>query len=69
MHIKCLLKKVISEIDSEKQSFDVTCTVYLDNARSLDATISAGSLSRTRTWTSDINSATIYKITLEDKIS
>lgn len=53
---------------SEKQSFDVTCTVYLDNARSLDATISAGSLSRTRTWTSNIDSATIYKITLEDNI-
>lgn len=53
---------------SEKQSFDVTCTLYLDDARSLDATISAGSLSRTRTWTSDIDSATIYKITLKDNI-
>lgn len=53
---------------SEKQSFDVTCTVYLDDARSLDATISAGSLSRTRTWTSNIEPATIYKITLEDNI-
>lgn len=53
---------------SKKQSFDVTCTVYLDDARSLDATISAGSLSRTRTWTSNIEPATIYKITLEDNI-
>lgn len=48
--------------------YDVDCTFYLDGARALDATISAGSLSRTRTWTTSIEPATAYKITLTDKL-
>lgn len=50
------------------QSYDIDCTVYLDDTRALEAVISAGSLSRKRTWTTDIVPATFYKITLKDNI-
>lgn len=46
--------------------YDVDCTFTLDGSRTLDATISAGQISRTRTWTSDINPATKYMIGLKD---
>lgn len=50
------------------KSYDVDCTVYLDDERALEAVISAGSLSRTITWTTNIIPATFYKITLKDNI-
>lgn len=50
------------------QSYDIKCVFRLDGARELDATISAYSLSRTRTWTSGITPGTRYTITLVDQL-
>lgn len=55
-------------LTSGATAYDVDCTFYLDGARALDATISAGSLSRTRTWVTSIEPATAYKITLTDNL-
>lgn len=48
--------------------YDLDLTFYLDDARPLDADITAGSLSRTRTWKTDITPATGYVIKLVDKM-
>lgn len=52
----------------EAVSYDVDCSFTLDGARTLDATIPAGQLSRTRTWTTDIKPATGYTIGLKDNL-
>lgn len=48
--------------------YDIDLTLYLDGARALEADIAAGSISRTRTWTTDITPATGYTIKLVDKL-
>ena len=50
------------------QTYDVKCTLLLDGGRELEATIPAYSLSRTRTWTTNIESGTRYTITLKDEL-
>ena len=52
------------------QSYDVDLTLYLDDDRSLEADIAAGSLSRTRTWgtTTPLTPATKYVVKLKDKL-
>lgn len=47
-------------------SYDIDLTVQLDGGRDLDISISAGSITRSRTWTSNITAATAYKVTLID---
>ena len=48
-------------------SYDIDLTVQLNGSRGLDISISAGSITRSRTWTSNITAATAYTITLIDK--
>lgn len=52
------------------QTFDVDCTVYLNNDddSELDATIKAGKPSITKTWNTGIVPATFYIVTLKDNI-
>lgn len=47
-------------------SYDIDLTVQLNGSRDLDISISAGSITRSQTWTSKINAATAYKIKLID---
>lgn len=49
-------------------SFDLDLTVYLNDERDLEIDIPAGSLSRSRTWTTSITPATKYAVKLWDKI-
>lgn len=49
-------------------NYDIDCNFTLDGARTLDATISAGSTSRTRTWTTNITPATVYEVGLTDNL-
>lgn len=55
-------------LTSGTTTYDVDCTFTLDGARYLDATISAGQTSRTRTWTTDITPATAYTVGLKDNL-
>ena len=55
-------------LTSGTTDYDVDCSFTLDGARTLDATISAGQTSRTRTWTTGIAPATAYMIALEDNL-
>ena len=52
------------------QSYDIDLTLYLDDDRALEADITAGSLSRTRTWgtSTPLTPATKYVVKLKDKL-
>ena len=47
-------------------SYDIDLTVQLNGSRDLDISISAGSITRSRTWTSNITAATVYTVKLID---
>lgn len=49
-------------------SYDVDLTVQLDGGRDLEIDINAGSITRSRTWTSGITAATGYTVTLIDNL-
>lgn len=49
-------------------SYDIDAAFYLDGARALECDIPAGSLTRSRTWSTNIVPGTEYRVTLEDKL-